>query len=123
MPSAHMTRKSTRTGRRSAASGHLVRTKAMPPTNTSTDKNASIRSIPNAIPTARCPWLAPRSDDAALVFLLGAPTEKVKPPAIGCESAETTRHVTTYVPSLMLGTDAVTVELDSPCTGLPIATV
>ena len=44
-------------------------------------------------------------------MVLGAPTEKVNAPATGCESAETARQATTYVPSARVGTSVAIVSL------------
>ncbi len=54
------------------------------------------------------------SSDAAAFFAFLSlsvafdPTWNVYAPSIGCESAEMTRQVTTYVPSPIFGNDVVT---------------
>ncbi len=44
-------------------------------------------------------------------MVLGAPTENVNAPATGCESAETARQATTYVPLASVGTSVLIVSL------------
>ena len=51
------------------------------------------------------------------------PTWNVYAPSIGCESAEMTRHVTTYVPLASFGNDTATLlPFPSGCSGEPVTT-
>ena len=99
---SHAPHRSRRT-RASAAPARQARASSrVPPTTTARARNPSARSTPNTTPTARLPWPRASSDAASprsAVRDPAAPIWKVKAPCTGCESAETTRHVTTYPPA------------------------
>ena len=92
--SAVAAKSTRRSGNPMKPSGHRIRAITMAPTNTNNDANWTARAAPRATPTVR---LAPESatNCVALGNTAPSPTPNVNAPPTGCESADTTRHVTT----------------------------
>ena len=89
---------------------------------------STARSIPYTTPTVLLPPVLARSELATpcAFFLLSVarvPTWNVNAPSTGCESAEMTRQVTTYVPSSSSGSETATSLCVPPgCSGDPVTT-
>ena len=115
--------------RSSRPRGHTAARNTTPPMSRASAAKSTARSIPYTTPTVVLPPVRrqERVGDASAFFLLSvalAPTWNVNAPSTGCESAEMTRQVTTYVPSSSFGNDDRDLALRAPfgCSGDPVTT-